>query len=77
MALYTALLQAGPIDTAVDIRTAGNPKALATVAPKVVEAMGNQYSLRTQTMEERKDRALVQERVAAWRCCWPRSDSMA
>ncbi len=66
MALYTALLQVGSAATTVGIRTAGNPLALAPVAPKIVEAMGVQHSLRTQTITERSDRMLVQERMTAW-----------
>jgi predicted permease len=66
LAIYRPLLQSGELDTAVDIRTAGDPRSLASVAPRVVESMGNEYSIRTQTLEERYGRMLVQERMTAW-----------
>jgi ABC-type lipoprotein release transport system permease subunit len=65
-ALYRPLPQAGPMSAMLDIRTNGNAGAVAAAARKVVEGMGHEYPLYTQTLEERMNRMTVDERMLAW-----------
>jgi predicted permease len=65
-AFYRPLAQVGPTSGMLDIRTNGNTAAVAEAARKVVEGMGHEYPLYTQTLEERVKRMTVDERMLAW-----------
>jgi ABC-type lipoprotein release transport system permease subunit len=66
LALYIPLLQAPTYNQPLlDIRTAGDPAALAPAAQRVLESMGHHYSLRTQTLEDRANRFLAEDRLIA------------
>jgi putative ABC transport system permease protein len=65
-ALYRPLPQAGPMSAMLDIRMNGNTATVAAGARKVVEGMGHEYPLYTQTLEERMNRMTVDERMLAW-----------
>jgi predicted permease len=47
------------------IRTRGNPSSVAHAAEHVIESLNYQYSLRTETLEQRTDETLVLQRMIA------------
>src|SRR5262249_36742289 len=66
MAVYTPLMQEPGYDSAtVNRRAAGNEAALGSSADRIVESMGNQFSLRTQTVETLAERALIEDRMVS------------
>jgi predicted permease len=67
MAIYVPLMQvcSGCSPLAL-IRTTTSPMAIAHVSEHTVQSMGYQYSVRTQSLEERFDKMLVVERVSSW-----------
>jgi putative ABC transport system permease protein len=65
-AFYRPLPQVGPMSAMLDIRVNGNAGTVAGAARKVVEGMGHEYPLYTQTLKERMDRMTVDERMLAW-----------
>jgi len=66
MAVYFPLMQEPTQNQSrIDIRTAGNPLAVAPSARRVLESMGHHYPLSIQTLEERADLFLLQERLIA------------
>jgi predicted permease len=65
-AIYFPLLQTGPTGTYLDIRSAGDPAAIAAAASKIVENLGHDYPLYIQTLQERMNRMTVDERMIAW-----------
>jgi len=69
-AFYRPLPQAGPLSGLLDIRTRGNSgtiaASIANAARKVVEGMGHEYPLYTQTLEERVARMTMDERMVTW-----------
>ncbi len=66
MAVYLPLMQEPLYNTPLlNIRTAGDPSAAAPAARKILESLGHQYPLRIQTVEERTDMLLADERVIA------------
>jgi ABC-type antimicrobial peptide transport system permease subunit len=64
LAVYTSLGQArlGNQPQMV-IRAAGDPASLAAPVRRTIEGMGHEYPLRIQTLREREDWALMQERL--------------
>jgi predicted permease len=65
MAIYTPLLQSGPTGSYLDIRSEGDPRSLAAAATKIVERLGHEYPLYIQTLEQRMDKTMVDERMVA------------
>ena len=66
MAVYLSLLQEPAYETPmVDILAAGDPRTLKAPAQRTLEALGHQYALRTQTVNERADSFITEERLAA------------
>lgn len=66
MAVYRPILQAGDLGYSLaDIHTSGDPSALRSAAERTVESLGHHYSLRTQTLEQRADMFLTEERMTA------------
>ena len=66
MAVYRPLLQQPGYNQAlIDIRTAGDPHRLMRAARQIVEVAGYQYPLRLQTLQERSEMMLANERVLA------------
>jgi predicted permease len=65
-AFYRPLPQAGPMSAKLDIRTNGNAPTVAASARKIVEGMGHEYPLYTQTLQDRIDQMTVDERMLAW-----------
>ncbi len=66
MALFLPLLQEPLFQTPmVDILTSGDPAALKELAARTLQSLGHQYSLRTQTLDERAETFLAEERVTA------------
>jgi predicted permease len=66
LAVYTPLLQNPDAeDFQLVIRAASDPRALIRPAQRLIESLGQHYSLRTQTAEERMDVVLFQERAIA------------
>jgi predicted permease len=66
VAIYIPLMQESKYNQPLlDIRTAGNPGALAPAVQRVLESMGHHYSLRTQTLEDRANRFLAEDRMVA------------
>jgi len=66
MAIYIPLMQDPTRNQSrIDIRTAGDPLAVAPSARRVLESMGHHYPLSIQTLEERADLFLLQERLIA------------
>jgi hypothetical protein len=62
-AFYRPLAQSGPISPLLVMRTNGN---VAGPARKIVEGMGHEYPLYTETLAERIDRMTLDERMLAW-----------
>jgi predicted permease len=48
------------------IRTGVSPMAIARVSEHIVQSMGYQYSVRTQSLEERFNKMLVVQRLSSW-----------
>ncbi|HKW17047.1 MAG TPA: ADOP family duplicated permease [Terriglobales bacterium] len=67
MAIYLPLMQAcsGCSPLAL-IRTGANPMLIAHVSEHTVQAMGYQYSVRTQSLEDRFNKMLVVQRLSSW-----------
>jgi ABC-type antimicrobial peptide transport system permease subunit len=66
MAIYTPLMQEPGYDSpTVNIRIAGNAEAIASGAERIVESMGNQFSLRTQMLQDLAERALIEDRMVS------------
>ncbi len=67
MAIYLPLMQVcyGCSPLAL-IRTAQRPLAIAHVSERTVQSMGYQYSVRTQSLDERFNKMLVVERLSYW-----------
>ena len=66
MAIYIPLMQDPTQNQSrIDIRTAADPLAVAPSARRVLESMGHHYPLSMQTLEERADLFLLQERLIA------------
>jgi ABC-type antimicrobial peptide transport system permease subunit len=66
MAIYMPLLQdPGRNQPMLDVRTTGNPTALLPRIRQSLEAASNHYALRIQTLEQRADQLLLQERVVS------------
>jgi predicted permease len=65
-AVYAAMLQNAAYNYGLlDIRTAGDPLALAKPAEAALRSMGHHYSLRTQSLRERLDMFLTDQRMLA------------
>lgn len=66
-AIYTPLMQfCNGCSPLVLIRTTMRPMALAHAAEHTVQLMGHQYSVRTQSLEEKVDQLLRTERLSSW-----------
>jgi putative ABC transport system permease protein len=65
-AIYQPLLQTGPNSPYLDIRVAGDSSSIAAAARKIVEGLGHDYPLYIQTIEQRMDKMMVEERMIAW-----------
>ena len=67
MAIYLSLMQvcSGCSPLAL-IRTVTNPMAIAHVSERTVQSMGYQYSVRTQSLDERFNKTLAVERLSSW-----------
>jgi predicted permease len=66
MAIYFPLMQQPRYNQSrIDIRTSGDPWAVAAQARRTLESMGHHYALMTQTLEERAGMFLTNERVVA------------
>jgi predicted permease len=65
-AVYFPLLQEGPTGSYLAIRTAVDPYSIAPVAAKVVEAMGHEYALNMQTLDDRMNQMTSDEHMLAW-----------
>jgi putative ABC transport system permease protein len=66
MAIYFPLMQEPAFNQSrIDIRTSGDPWAVAAQARRTLESMGHHYPLKTQTLEERTSMFLTDERVVA------------
>ena len=65
-AIYLPLLQADPRSPCLDVRVAGDPAAIAPQVRKVVEGLGHDYPLYTETLNERVNRMTVDERMIAF-----------
>lgn len=66
LAAYIAVLQEPRYeDPLAVLRTAQNPATVKTAAEKAVESLGQHYPLLTQTLEERSDAFLTEERITA------------
>jgi predicted permease len=64
MAVYTPLGQARHgIMPQMVIRTAVDPASVAAPVRRTIEAMGREYPLRIQTLRDREDEALIEERL--------------
>ena len=67
MAIYLPLMQTcSPCDPQAIIRTETDPKAIAHVSERTVQSMGYQYSVRTQTLQEKFDKMLIVQRLSSW-----------
>jgi predicted permease len=67
MAIYLPLMQrCSPCDPQALIRTETDPRAIVHVSERTVQSMGYQYSVRTQTLQEKFDKMLVVERLSSW-----------
>ena len=64
-ALFIPQLQDPSNTPLMVIRTAAPPLSLAKAVEKEVEALGSHHVLRSQTLQQRSDRALLQERMVA------------
>ena len=65
-AVYLPLMQqSNQNEPNLEIGTAGDPHALANAARRIVEASGHHYPLRIQTLRERSNMMLANERVLA------------
>lgn len=63
-AVYLPLLQAAAYNQPLLlVRTYGNPFLLARAAERVVESAGHHYSLRTQSLDQRADLFLSEDRI--------------
>src|SRR5262249_15553218 len=66
LALYTPLMQEPGYDSpTVNIHIAGNAAAIASSAERIVESMGNQFSLRTETLQNLAEGALIEDRMVS------------
>jgi ABC-type antimicrobial peptide transport system permease subunit len=66
MAVFIPLMQEPVYNQPMaEIRTIGNPMAVAHRAQQALESLGHHYSLRTETLHQHSDRYLFQERVIA------------
>jgi putative ABC transport system permease protein len=66
MAIYFPLMQQPRFNPSmINIRTLGDPWAVAAQAQRTLESMGHHYALKTQTLEERTSMFLTNERVVA------------
>jgi len=66
MAVYVALMQLPTYNSSsVDIRTTGNPAAVAPAARRVLESLGRHFVLREETLEQRAARFLATDRMIA------------
>ncbi len=65
-AIYTPLLQAGPTGSTLDIRVAGDRSTTAVAAGKIVEGLGHDYALYTETLEHRINKMTAEERIVTW-----------
>lgn len=67
MAIYLPLMQTcSPCDPQAVIRTETDPRAIAHVSERTVQSMGYQYSVRTQTLQEKFDKMLIVQRLSSW-----------
>ena len=67
MAIYLPVMQnCSPCDPQALIRTAIDPRAIAHVSERTVQSMGYQYSVRTQTLQEKFDKMLIVQRLSSW-----------
>jgi predicted permease len=66
MAVYTPPMQEPGYDSpTVNIHIAGNAAAVASSAERIIESMGNHFSLRTQTLQNLAERALIEDRMVS------------
>ena len=66
LAAYQPLMQDPRINQShVVIRTLSDPRPVAPLAERALESLGHHYSLRTETLEQRTNEALVLERMIA------------
>ena len=66
LALYQPVMQDPRINQShVVIRTLSDPRPVAPLAERTLESLGHHYSLRTETLEQRTNEALVLERMIA------------
>ncbi len=67
MAIYLPLMQvcSGCSPVAL-VRTGLNPIAIAHVSEHTVQSMGYQYSVRTQSLEEKFNKMLIVQRLSSW-----------
>jgi len=67
MAIYLPVMQnCSPCAPQAVIRTKTDPRAIAHVSERTVQSMGYQFSVRTQTLQEKFDKMLVVERLSSW-----------
>jgi predicted permease len=65
-AVYISLMQETAYNQSrINIRTAGDPWALAASARRTLESMGHHYPLLIETLEERADREILNQRLIA------------
>ncbi len=65
-AVYTSLTQVtGGITPQLVVRMIGDPTAISEPVRRTIESMGHEIALRVETILQRQDRALVQERLIA------------
>jgi predicted permease len=64
---YVDVLQMGEFAhwSSLEVRAAGNPMAVVAAARNTVDALGHEYVLMMRTLEQVKDRALLNERLTA------------
>jgi predicted permease len=66
MAIYIPLMQEPEYNSpTVNIRIAGRAAALPSSAERIVESMGNHFSLRTQMLQDLAEKALIEDRMVS------------
>lgn len=66
-AIYLPLMQrCSPCDPQAIIRTETDPRAIAHVSERTVQSMGYQYSIRTESLQEKFDKMLTVQRLSSW-----------
>jgi len=65
LAVYFPFLQEPNDQPLLDIRTAGDPAALAPGARQILESLGYHYPMTTRTLQQRADMVLTEEQMIA------------